>query len=223
MLTRLHITLLSFKISFISIQTCLVFLSLFFGKAILISEAATPLQISAPKNYLGGMNESGYKYSVSLHLLTQQGFALHEELTLPNGKINMETKTGLWHQVLDGFTIQLTNNYDYYKLLNVGAIDNLYISCQLPSGQQRTVVLRMQPPNMPLSLTMAGILHFSENKAWLLDMGSGLTYQLKGQCLKDFRQNNLSPQKRQYEVSVEIVTSINTTFLNVGKITAKNN
>lgn len=191
---------------FFYITICnLVFLFFFFLKVdIVFAYAAGRATPFAPKNYKGQMIDENYDYSLELIFITPRNFVLHEEITLPNGKVNKESRTGVWHKILDGTIVQLTDNQGYYKLLNVGAKGNFYIGCQLPSGIQRTVTLLSQDCEQEISFSLAGILCLSEEKAWLQDTKGDLIYPLEYSKVKDFYKNNPTLQEMLHVVKLEV-------------------
>lgn len=194
-LSLILITLLAFQyVTFLNVTTA-------------FSQPVGLLPVLAPTSYAGEITDGKYKYSFNLIFITLRSFILHEEMTLVNGKKNRESRIGIWHQICDGSIVQLTNNQGYYKLLNVGASNNLYIGCSLPTGIQRTVTLQPQGAAPERSFTLTGIVYFFDEKMWLRDTNSDSFFLLKGEKITEFYQKNFTSQEIQHIVSVEVTTS----------------
>lgn len=109
----------------------------------LIQAAESPI-LAVPAVYAGEeREESGTVYRIILTLGTANQYTMHEEITLPNGKVSSWDVRGTWHQIRNGAFLQLAAK-DSIRLLNIGSNGDLYLGIRLPAGKQETLLLRPQ-------------------------------------------------------------------------------
>lgn len=100
--------------------------------------------LSGPAAYTGELLQDGESYDVLLVLSEDRKFLLKENFKLTNGKNANWEAVGKWRQLGGGAFLQLSNQENFVRQINVGGAGNLYLSMQMPSGALFTVTLRLQ-------------------------------------------------------------------------------
>lgn len=168
-----------------------------------VGNAALP-PLSAPVMYAARHSQENELYQVRLYLGASHEFVLHEELTLANGKVSGWDVTGRWHQIRGGTFLQLTNNSDFFRLVNVGGSGDLYLGMRLPAGKEIAVILRRTDETLE-QYTMAGNLRLAGKDIFLEDVDSGMVYSvLPGKAVAAFYREHAAENQAALPVRATV-------------------
>ncbi|MEG2140209.1 MAG: hypothetical protein RRY20_05425 [Bilophila sp.] len=144
--------------------------------------------------YVGNVTHADDGYTFVLRLQRGQGFVLQERVH-KDGKTEVQTHTGKWHQIRDNALLELSNISGFVCALNVGGTGNLYVGWPLPNADYLALTLRQEPAGTSegVSYPVAGILRFETAQgatadAVLEDRESALVHRISGKDVDNLRK-----------------------------------
>ena len=121
-------------------------------------------EVKAPLAYATEISVEGTRYEALLRLRHAHRFILHERLTLPDGKVEEKSRTGLWRQVHGGALLQLAGRDAVLRRLNVGGEGTLYSEVHRIGMRPVTATFR-QKEDSPQPFTISGWLSWEATAA----------------------------------------------------------